>query len=145
MSDGDSERRILSRKELARKRRRAAYQQAKERRATDPRYLAQKEAARQQRRAAYQQEKERRKAAAAAEKARVKDARSERRSECRSEAGTEQRTEPGAEPRRAKPYRSLGGPSAKPEKGAVEGENGELVAELEQLGGWMVKGSSAPN
>jgi hypothetical protein len=68
-SADDPERRVLSRKELARAQRRAVYQRAKERRATDPRHLAMKEAAKEQRRAAYQQVKERRRTAAAAQKA----------------------------------------------------------------------------
>lgn len=67
-----AERRILSRKELAKEKRHALYQSAKERRATDPRYLAMKEAAKLQRRAAYQQVKERRKAVAADEKTKRK-------------------------------------------------------------------------
>jgi hypothetical protein len=67
-----SERRLLSQKELAKEKRHALYQSAKERRATDPRYLAMKEAAKLQRRAAYQQVKEKRKAVAAEEKAKRK-------------------------------------------------------------------------
>ena len=69
---GTNERRIVSRKELAKETRRAMYQSAKARRATDPRYLAAKEAAKVQRRAAYQKVKDRRKAAAADEKAKRK-------------------------------------------------------------------------
>jgi hypothetical protein len=49
-----------------------AYQSAKERRATDPRYLAMKEAARVQRRADYQKVKDRRKVVTAGEKAKRK-------------------------------------------------------------------------
>lgn len=66
------ERRVLSRKEVAKEKRHAMYQSAKERRATDPRYLAMKEAAKTQRRAAYQKVKDRRKAAAADEKSKRK-------------------------------------------------------------------------
>ena len=62
MSDDDSKRRILSRKELAKEQRREAYQKAKERRAADPRFIAMKEAAKEQRRAAYQKVKQQRKA-----------------------------------------------------------------------------------
>jgi hypothetical protein len=72
MSADASERRIVSRKELAKEKRHATYQSAKERRATDPRYLAMKEAARLQQRAAYQKVKDRRKAVAADEKAKRK-------------------------------------------------------------------------
>lgn len=71
-SAGARERCIVSRKELAKEKRQANYQNAKERRATDPRYLAMKEAARVQRRVAYQKVKDRRKAEAANEKARLK-------------------------------------------------------------------------
>ena len=67
-----SKRRIVSRKELAKEKRHATYQSAKERRATDPGYLAMKEAARLQKRAAYQKVKDRRKAVAADEKAKRK-------------------------------------------------------------------------
>jgi hypothetical protein len=59
----------LSRNEQARQLRRAAYQQAKARRANDPRLVAIKEAMKQRRRAAYQAAKARRKAAIAEQKA----------------------------------------------------------------------------
>ena len=62
----------MSQRELAKEKRHAMYQSAKERRATDPRYLAMKEAAKVQRRAAYQKVKDRRKAAAADEKTKRK-------------------------------------------------------------------------
>lgn len=71
-SAGANERRVLTQRELAKEKRHATYQSAKERRATDPRYLAMKEAAKVQRRAAYQKVKDRRKAAAADEKAKRK-------------------------------------------------------------------------
>jgi hypothetical protein len=61
----------LSRKEYARRMRRAAYLRAKELRAKDPRQLAMKEAAKQRRREAYQQAKERRKVKTQAQKARL--------------------------------------------------------------------------
>jgi hypothetical protein len=68
MADDDSERRVLSRKALAKEQRRAAYQKAKQRRDSDPRYLLMKQQAKEQRRAAYQKVKERRKAEAQAQK-----------------------------------------------------------------------------
>ncbi len=71
-SAGTNERRVLSQRELAKEKRHAMYQSAKERRATDPRYLAMKEAAKVQRRAAYQKVKDRRKATAAEDKAKRK-------------------------------------------------------------------------
>ena len=71
---GTPERRVLSQKELAKEKRHAMYQNAKARRATDPRYLAMKEAVKVQRRAAYQKVKERRKAASSDEKAQRKAA-----------------------------------------------------------------------
>lgn len=52
----------LTRKEQARQQRRAAYQEAKQRRAADPRMIALKEAMKVRQRAAYQAAKERRKA-----------------------------------------------------------------------------------
>jgi hypothetical protein len=58
MSDEDSDR-VVSLKEAARMRRRAAYQKAKAERAKDPRYLALKQAAKEHRRAAYQEAKRR--------------------------------------------------------------------------------------
>src|ERR1019366_2990117 len=60
----DSEERRLSRREWAKKMRREAYERAKERRASDPKYLAMKEEAKKRRREASQVAKERRKAAA---------------------------------------------------------------------------------
>jgi hypothetical protein len=88
----DRERRVLSRKELAREQRRAMYQRAKEWRATDPRHLAMKEAAKQQQHAAYQQVKLQRKAVAVAEKAKRKAERALQRSdnpmECERELST---------------------------------------------------------
>jgi hypothetical protein len=63
---------VLSRKELARELRRAAYQRAKQARAADPRHQAMKEAAKQRRREMYQQVKERRKAREAELEAKTK-------------------------------------------------------------------------
>jgi cell division protein FtsN len=68
MAADDSERRILTRKELAKEQRQAAYKKAKEQRATDPRHLAMKEAAREQRRAQYQKLKQGRAGETAAKK-----------------------------------------------------------------------------
>ena len=63
---------IMSRKALAKEKRQASYQSAKERRAMDPRYLEMKEAARVRRRVAYQKMKDNRKAVVASEKAKRK-------------------------------------------------------------------------
>ncbi len=73
--DDETERRILTRKELAKEQRRAAYQRQKAQRATDPRYLAMKEAAKEQRRAAYKKVKEGRQAESAASKRVAKERR----------------------------------------------------------------------
>ena len=89
MSADDSDRRVLSRKELSKEQRRTAYQKAKEWRASDPRYLAMKEAAKEQRRAAYQKEKERRKAVAAEQKAKLKAERATQRTNERGRADGE--------------------------------------------------------
>ncbi len=75
IKDDDAERRILTRKELAKEQRRAAYQRQKAQRATDPRYLAMKEAAKEQRRAAYQKLKEGRQAENVASKRAAKERR----------------------------------------------------------------------
>jgi hypothetical protein len=63
VSRNDSNRQILSRKELARELRRQAYRAAKERRAKDPRYIAMKQAAKERRREAYKKAKEQKRAA----------------------------------------------------------------------------------
>jgi hypothetical protein len=65
----------LSRKEQARLLRRAAYQKAKARRATDPRFIAMKEAMKKQRREAYQAAKQRKKTAAKARQAETRTVR----------------------------------------------------------------------
>jgi hypothetical protein len=75
----ESDDRKLSRKELARQQRRAAYLRAKEFRATDPKQIAFKEAMKQRRREANEVAKERRKAAAAGERARREERQAERR------------------------------------------------------------------
>lgn len=73
MSQGDSsERRLLTRKELARELRRQAYERAKKQRAKDPRVIAMKEAAKVRRREAYQKAKAQRQTAAAAAKCAAK-------------------------------------------------------------------------
>jgi hypothetical protein len=68
----------LSRKEYARRMRRAAYLRAKELRAKDPRHLALKEAVKQRRREAYQQARERRKVRSQEEKARLGERQAEK-------------------------------------------------------------------
>lgn len=83
------ERRVFSRKEIAKERRHSLYQRAKEQRATDPRYLALKEAVKVQRRAVYQKVNERRKAIAADEKAKRKAERSAQCASKRREADEE--------------------------------------------------------
>jgi hypothetical protein len=69
----------LSRKEYARRMRRAAYLRAKELRAKDPRHLALKEAVKQRRREAYQQARERRKVRIEEEKTRLGERKAEKR------------------------------------------------------------------
>lgn len=125
MSEDDSERRILSRKELARELRRAAYQKAKERRASDPRYLAMKEAAKEQRRAAYQKLKERRKAEAVEEK---------------SKGGL--RRDPNAERKKKLEAKYAGQPAVGFAQSASPGVS---ARPLDELTGWMAKGSDAVN
>jgi hypothetical protein len=71
-SDSNGSSAVLSRKELARLQRRAAYQRAKEWRAKDPKQIAMKLELKQRRRDAYQKVKERRKAAAGEQKAKQK-------------------------------------------------------------------------
>jgi len=56
--DNDAAEERLSPKEYAKKQRRKAYELAKERQKTDPRYIAMKEKLKQQRRDAYQKSKE---------------------------------------------------------------------------------------
>lgn len=89
MSADDSNGRVLSRKEAAKEQRHAAYQRAKARWANDPRRLAMKEAAKEQRRAAYRKAKERRKAAAVAEKTKLRAARCTKESDKLAEARQE--------------------------------------------------------
>jgi len=69
----------LSRKEYARRMRRAAYLRAKELRAKDPKQIALKEAVKQRRRDAYQQAKERRKVRSQEEKTRLGERQAEKR------------------------------------------------------------------
>jgi hypothetical protein len=85
----EGERRVLSRKEYVKEKRRAMYQNAKEKRATDPRYLAMKEIAKVKRRDAYQKVKDRRKAVAAEEKEKRKAAVSNKRDAHRIESNRE--------------------------------------------------------
>jgi hypothetical protein len=116
VSDDDSTRRILSRKELFREQRRAAYQAQKERRAQDPRYLAMKEAVKAQRRAAYQAQKERRKAEEATEKGQ-------------------------AAPAPSKLERLKAARTASAEGSAKRPSPDDLLLQMP----WLVKGSSVPN
>jgi hypothetical protein len=83
------ERRVLSQKELAKEKRHAMYQRAKEQRATDPRYLAMKEAAKVQRREVYQKVKASRKAATADKKAQQKAEQAVQRADRRKQAQQE--------------------------------------------------------
>jgi hypothetical protein len=85
MADEDSAR-VISFKEAARLRRRAAYQKAKAERAKDPRYLALKQAAKERRRAAYQEAKIRHKAHAEQVKQRRAAEEEARRVEARAQA-----------------------------------------------------------
>jgi hypothetical protein len=85
----ESERRVLSRKEYEKEKRRAMYQNAKEKRATDPRYIKMKEVAKEKRRAAYQKVKDRRKAVVAEEKEKRKAAVTKKRVEHRIESNRE--------------------------------------------------------
>lgn len=77
--DGDSETRVLSRKEYGRLLRKRAYERAKAQRAADPKFIAAKEAMKQRRRELYQKEKERRTAARAEQKAKERAAREQER------------------------------------------------------------------
>lgn len=120
-STEDPERRVLSGKELARERRHAMYQRAKEQRANDPRHLAMKEAAKEQRRAAYQKLKTQRKAAATAEKAKLKAEYTQPRSEAREAKLKAEHTQPRNE-----------------ERAASERDLTKLLL-------WMAKGSTAEN
>jgi hypothetical protein len=69
----------LSKKEYARRMRRAAYLRAKEQRASDPKHLALKELVKQRRREAYQQAKERSKARIRQEKASLGEQQAQKR------------------------------------------------------------------
>lgn len=69
----------VSRKEDARRKRRAAYVRAKELRAKDPRHLALKAAAKLRRREVYRQTKEKRKVRIQEEKARARERQAEKR------------------------------------------------------------------
>lgn len=84
MSNAESERRVLSGKELARELRRAAYRKEKERRKNDPRLLALREAKKMERRAAYAKAKERHKAQVLARK---REAKAERERELAARRG----------------------------------------------------------
>lgn len=125
MSDDDSERRVLSRKELAKEQRKAAYQKAKERRASDPRHLAMNEAVKAQRRADYQKAKASRKTVASEAKASRKASASEAKANRKVAAAKEQLAA-----------------TRSPEPTAQRLEKNEALA---ALAGWMSKGSTAKN
>jgi hypothetical protein len=78
-----------SRKELARRLRREAYQRAKEARARDPKYIALKEAVKQRRREAYRAAKARRQTAAAEQKAQASEKEREKRAKERAKTDVE--------------------------------------------------------
>lgn len=152
MSADDSERKILSRKELFKERRREAYKKAKERRNRDPRYIAMKEAAKEQRREAYRKVKEQRKAAEAEAKANRKAERAavldrehvaaEARAKLKA-SGAVQTADEWSKAR-SRPEASVG---------AEGGERGrpaalqELLSDFgsERIAGFPAKGSSADN
>jgi hypothetical protein len=123
MSDDDSQRKILSRKELAKELRRNAYQRAKEQRAKDPRFIAMKEAAKTQRRAAYQKIKEKRKGEEAAAKASAKATRGARLTQERAAASAH---------------------ALQKAKQVVQTAD-DWAAGGKIEGGWLVKGSSEEN
>jgi hypothetical protein len=79
MATNDPKDRALARKELARQLRKDAYQQAKRRRASDPKFIAMKEAVKVRRREMYQQAKARRKAATTTEKTKIQERKVEAR------------------------------------------------------------------
>jgi hypothetical protein len=147
MSDDDSQRKILSRAELAKELRRNAYQRAKEQRAKDPRFIAMKEAAKAQRRATYQQLKEKRKSEQAAAKANAKAQRGAQIEQQRAEAQARalqqtQRTLQTADEWAA--TRDSQGRAAAQPSGA---DRSQQMAEGLDLveGSWLVKGSNVEN
>ena len=85
----DSDEKAESRKELARRIRREAYQRAKERRAEDPKFIALKEAMKERRRVAAREANARKKASIAARKENEKVARQTERDQQRSHADGE--------------------------------------------------------
>jgi hypothetical protein len=90
MSDDDSnEGPRPSRKEVARRLRREAYQRAKEARARDPKYIALKEAVKQRRREAYREAKARKQTAVLEQKARASEREREKHAQERAETDAE--------------------------------------------------------
>ncbi|HEX4477926.1 MAG TPA: hypothetical protein VH142_22710 [Polyangiaceae bacterium] len=85
----DSDEKAESRKELAKRIRRAAYQRAKERRAEDPKFIALKEAMKERRRVAAREANARKKASIAARKENEKVARQTERDQQRSQTDGE--------------------------------------------------------
>lgn len=140
MSDDDSQRKILSRKELAKELRRNAYQRAKEQRAKDPRFIKMKEAAKEQRRAAYQKIKEKRKGEEATAKANAKATRGTRLTQERAEASARALEQTKRVVQTADEWAAtLAQKSSQPVEtlGLVEGG---LIE-----GSWLVKGSDVEN
>lgn len=124
--DGGGVREVISRKELARELRKRAYQRAKARRATDPKYLALKEAAKQHRRELYQRAKAQKKEREAASKVASKT----RRDRAVASASAPSRSQGDAragEPRSAKSaLRAV-------ERGSVASSNAEKSRHREAL------------
>lgn len=131
MSNDDSDRRILSRKALAKEQRRAAYQKAKERRDSDPRYLAMKQQAKEQRRAAYQKLKERRKAEADTQK------RAAKRAQTPDDVRTQRLQAKYAKDRATVPL-----PTDETDRASADPE---VATSVRALVAWLSKGSNVAN
>lgn len=140
MSADDSQRKILSRKELAKEQRRNAYQRAKERRAKDPRFIAMKEAVKEQRRAAYQKIKAKRKGEEAAAKANAKAKRGSQITQERAEAQARALQNVKRAVQTADDWVAAREQKSPPQ---TEGLGVEALSLVE--GSWMVKGSDVEN
>jgi hypothetical protein len=147
MSADDSQRKILSRKELAKELRRNAYQRAKERRAKDPRFIAMKEAAKEQRRAAYQKLKEKRKSEEAAAKAISKADRGSRLTQERAEAQTRALQKSKQVMQTADQWAAGKAQNASHDNEGSEGVRSSRLEDALELveGSWLVKGSDVEN
>lgn len=147
MSDDDSQRKILSRAELAKELRRAAYQRAKERRAKDPRFIAMKEAAKAQRREAYQQFKEKRKGEQAAAKANAKAQRGSQLTQQRAESQARAAQQTRRTLQTADEWAATQHQKAQRSAQPSDGSQAEQLAEALDLaaGSWLVKGSNVEN